>query len=43
MYKFTLEAVMNKDGVFVANDITISNMEKLSEKQSIYSTYTNAR
>ena len=28
---------MNKDGVFVANDITISNMEKLSEKQSIYS------
>ena len=26
---------MNKDGVFVANDISISNIEKLSEKQSV--------
>ena len=28
---------MNKDGVFVANNITVSNMEKLSEEQSIQS------
>jgi hypothetical protein len=34
MYKFTLGADMNKDGVFIANDISISNIEKLSEKQS---------
>lgn len=28
---------MNKDGVFFANEITISNLEKLSEKQSLIS------